>query len=198
MPHRRLTNIKKYFLPKRILTPKPAFATISHVDWMRLYQQRPVDNIAEWCNGSTYDSDSYCLGSNPSSAAISLHGQAVKTSPSHGENWGSSPHGGATSIHRSKAAGGYFCALREPFPRHPVPRRLFHGESQEERGFRFLSPCREIFPPPDYPDGSALVPLYFPLPAAEMRPPWAFDKTFHGTVPAAHTLAMVDWRPYGL
>ncbi len=26
-------------------------------------------NIAEWCNGSTYDSDSYCLGSNPSSAA---------------------------------------------------------------------------------------------------------------------------------
>ena len=24
-----------------------------------------------------------------------LHGQAVKTSPSHGENWGSSPHGGA-------------------------------------------------------------------------------------------------------
>ncbi len=24
---------------------------------------------AEWCNGSTYDSDSYCLGSNPSSAA---------------------------------------------------------------------------------------------------------------------------------
>ncbi len=26
-------------------------------------------NIAELCNGSTYDSDSYCLGSNPSSAA---------------------------------------------------------------------------------------------------------------------------------
>ena len=25
--------------------------------------------IAELCNGSTYDSDSYCLGSNPSSAA---------------------------------------------------------------------------------------------------------------------------------
>ena len=24
---------------------------------------------AELCNGSTYDSDSYCLGSNPSSAA---------------------------------------------------------------------------------------------------------------------------------
>ena len=28
---------------------------------------------------------------------MSLHGQAVKTSPSHGENWGSSPHGGARS-----------------------------------------------------------------------------------------------------
>jgi hypothetical protein len=24
---------------------------------------------AEWCNGSTNDSDSFCLGSNPSSAA---------------------------------------------------------------------------------------------------------------------------------
>ena len=27
------------------------------------------EDIAELCNGSTYDSDSYCLGSNPSSAA---------------------------------------------------------------------------------------------------------------------------------
>ena len=26
----------------------------------------------EWCNGSTYDSDSYCLGSNPSSPALFL------------------------------------------------------------------------------------------------------------------------------
>ena len=26
-------------------------------------------DVAELCNGSTYDSDSYCLGSNPSSAA---------------------------------------------------------------------------------------------------------------------------------
>ena len=26
----------------------------------------------EWCNGSTYDSDSYCLGSNPSSPASFL------------------------------------------------------------------------------------------------------------------------------
>ena len=32
--------------------------------------------VAEWCNGSTYDSDSYCLGSNPSSAAI--HASMVK------------------------------------------------------------------------------------------------------------------------
>ena len=28
-----------------------------------------TDRIAELCNGSTYDSDSYCLGSSPSSAA---------------------------------------------------------------------------------------------------------------------------------
>ena len=27
-----------------------------------------------------------------------LHGQAVKTSPSHGENWGSSPHGAAKAL----------------------------------------------------------------------------------------------------
>ena len=123
---------QKYFLPKRILTPKPAFATISHVDWMRLYQQRPVDNIAEWCNGSTYDSDSYCLGSNPSSAAISLHGQAVKTSPSHGENWGSSPHGGATSIHRQQSSGWIFLCLARAFsppscPPAPFSRRIAGG-----------------------------------------------------------------------
>ena len=27
-------------------------------------------SVGELCNGSTYDSDSYCLGSNPSSPAI--------------------------------------------------------------------------------------------------------------------------------
>ena len=64
--------------------------------------------IAELCNGSTHDSDSCCLGSNPSSAAsISLHGQAVKTSPSHGENWGSSPHGGTNIVHALH--GRFFC-----------------------------------------------------------------------------------------
>ena len=52
-------------------------------------------NFGELCNGSTYDSDSYCLGSNPSSPAIWLHGQAVKTSPSQGENRGSIPLGAA-------------------------------------------------------------------------------------------------------
>ena len=51
--------------------------------------------IGELCNGSTYDSDSYCLGSNPSSPAISLHGQAVKTLPSQGKIMGSIPIGGA-------------------------------------------------------------------------------------------------------
>ena len=56
----------------------------------------PVD-IAELCKGSTNDSDSFSPGSNPGSAAsICRHGQAVKTSPSHGENRGSSPRGGAT------------------------------------------------------------------------------------------------------
>ena len=55
----------------------------------------PVDD-AELCKGSTNDSDSFSPGSNPGSAAsICRHGQAVKTSPSHGENRGSSPRGGA-------------------------------------------------------------------------------------------------------
>ena len=53
-------------------------------------------HIGELCNGSTYDSDSYCLGSNPSSPAIRLHGQAVKTLPSQGKIMGSIPIGGAT------------------------------------------------------------------------------------------------------
>ena len=53
-------------------------------------------DIGELCNGSTYDSDSYCLGSNPSSPAIRLHGQAVKTLPSQGKIMGSIPIGGAT------------------------------------------------------------------------------------------------------
>ena len=52
--------------------------------------------IGELCNGSTYDSDSYCLGSNPSSPASCLHGQAVKTLPSQGKIMGSIPIGGAT------------------------------------------------------------------------------------------------------
>ena len=62
--------------------------------------------VAELCNGSTYDSDSYCLGSNPSSPAISLHGQAVKTSPSQGEIRGSIPLGGARSTVRKNR--GFF------------------------------------------------------------------------------------------
>ena len=39
--------------------------------------------IAEWCNGSTADSDSVCEGSNPSSAAnfsigeVKIHGTVV-------------------------------------------------------------------------------------------------------------------------
>ena len=59
------------------------------------YNNFRTKRIGELCNGSTYDSDSYCLGSNPSSPAISLHGQAVKTSPSQGEIRGSIPLGAA-------------------------------------------------------------------------------------------------------
>ena len=59
------------------------------------YAEQLQLHIGELCNGSTYDSDSYCLGSNPSSPAISLHGQAVKTLPSQGKIMGSIPIGGA-------------------------------------------------------------------------------------------------------
>ena len=67
----------------------------------------------------------------------------------------------------SKAAGGYFCALREPFPRHPVPRRLFHGESQGDRGFRFLSPAGKFSLRRITRTGLPWYPYIFPLPAAE-------------------------------
>ena len=73
---------------KRGLTKPGWFAIIAFVD-------DASSSVGELCNGSTYDSDSYCLGSNPSSPAISLHGQAVKTSPSQGEIRGSIPLGGA-------------------------------------------------------------------------------------------------------
>ncbi len=62
---------------------------------MLVVERDSSDSIAEWCNGSTYDSDSYCLGSNPSSAAnICPHGQVVKIPPSHGGDRGSNPLGG--------------------------------------------------------------------------------------------------------
>ena len=60
------------------------------------FRRQDTGSIGELCNGSTYDSDSYCLGSNPSSPAICLHGQAVKTLPSQGKIMGSIPIGGAT------------------------------------------------------------------------------------------------------
>ena len=64
-------------------------------------------SVGELCNGSTYDSDSYCLGSNPSSPAISLHGQAVKTLPSQGKIRGSIPLGGAKA-HSERCELFYF------------------------------------------------------------------------------------------
>ena len=89
--------------------------------------------IAELCNGSTYDSDSYCLGSNPSSPAISLHGQAVKTLPSQGKIMGSIPIGGATKQNISfcffifqKRLSGRFQHKPERFP------SSFHGPAQAD------------------------------------------------------------------
>ena len=81
---------------KKVLTNRAASDIILLVGTVR-------QNIGELCNGSTYDSDSYCLGSNPSSPAISLHGQAVKTLPSQGKIMGSIPIGGAKG--HSKSCG---------------------------------------------------------------------------------------------
>ena len=65
----------------------------------------------ELCNGSTYDSDSYRLGSNPSSPAICLHGQAVKTLPSQGRIRGSIPLGGART--HAEMRGFFFFVFGE-------------------------------------------------------------------------------------
>ena len=72
------------------------------------YAEQLQLHIGELCNGSTYDSDSYCLGSNPSSPAISLHGQAVKTLPSQGKIMGSIPIGGAT---KQNVFVLFFCSI---------------------------------------------------------------------------------------
>ena len=80
-------------------------------------------HIGELCNGSTYDSDSYCLGSNPSSPAIRLHGQAVKTLPSQGKIMGSIPIGGAT---KQNDCVLFFYLLKTVFPPLP-PLRFLNG-----------------------------------------------------------------------
>ena len=97
-------------------------------------------HIGELCNGSTYDSDSYCLGSNPSSPAIRLHGQAVKTLPSQGKIMGSIPIGGAT---KQNDCVLFFFAGNEhvrdsaqiPFPPPPTP----------SPSLRFLNGMRLLF-----------------------------------------------------
>ena len=85
--------------------------------------ERREQNIGELCNGSTYDSDSYCLGSNPSSPAISLHGQAVKTLPSQGKIRGSIPLGGAKN--QLRLVLFLFCRkLHKRRPRMQTKRRV--------------------------------------------------------------------------
>ena len=80
--------------------------------------------IGELCNGSTYDSDSYCLGSNPSSPAICLHGQAVKTLPSQGKIMGSIPIGGAKRP-IAFAIGFFFCRINTITGKSKIARLLF-------------------------------------------------------------------------
>ena len=80
--------------------------------------------IGELCNGSTYDSDSYCLGSNPSSPAIRLHGQAVKTLPSQGKIMGSIPIGGAKKP-IAFAIGFFFCRINAITGKSKIARLLF-------------------------------------------------------------------------
>ena len=63
---------KKFLVfKKKVLTNVAASDRIISVDRSLL----TVKHLAEWCNGNTNDSDSFILGSNPSSAAICLHSQ---------------------------------------------------------------------------------------------------------------------------
>src|SRR5436309_1173449 len=55
--------------------PSPAIAST------RLKLLRLLSNFGEWCNGSTTDSDSVCLGSNPSSPASISTGDYVVRRP---------------------------------------------------------------------------------------------------------------------
>ena len=79
----------------------------------------PVD-IAELCKGSTNDSDSFSPGSNPGSAA--KHAPIVKrpkTSPSHGENSGSNPDGGAKQD-IAKAVSCFIWLITESWGKLPL------------------------------------------------------------------------------
>ena len=86
-------------------------------------------DIGELCNGSTYDSDSYCLGSNPSSPAIRLHGQAVKTLPSQGKIRGSIPLGGA----KATASAVAFFVMRICFSESDAAQAVLYPDSYPGR-----------------------------------------------------------------
>ena len=61
------------------------------------YAEQLQLHIGELCNGSTYDSDSYCLGSNPSSPAIMPPwSRGLGRRPLKAKIMGSNPIGGAT------------------------------------------------------------------------------------------------------
>ena len=55
---------------KKLLKKGLTFGGTSRIITLVGRARQCSDDDAELCNGSTYDSDSYCLGSNPSPAAI--------------------------------------------------------------------------------------------------------------------------------
>ena len=72
-----MENTNKFFVNTTIFDPKKMFFSSfliffqKHLDIFQLMVYTLIRqlNIAELCKGSTTDSDSVCLGSNPSSAA---------------------------------------------------------------------------------------------------------------------------------
>ena len=74
------------------------------------------------------------------------HGQAVKTSPSHGENWGSIPHGATKRRRQVSCLSSFlFMKARQRAGAHPAPPHP-HNMKGARNSVRLFC-CRQLFTP---------------------------------------------------
>ena len=98
-------------------------------------------SIGEWCNGSTCDSDSYCLGSNPSSPALPPLSRGLGRRPLKAKTWVRIPSGVPINADLKRSAL-FFCVLAATENQAGVAFRLRGNKS----GFG-LTPPAPLSPP---------------------------------------------------